>query len=189
LPCVAFCGGGSQTRPRFFLPVGFTFSNMGDKSMSTPYYVRQATLDDIPILVAYRRAMFESMGVQDAARLTAMCEATRSYLGDALPSGVYRGWVAEADGRVIASGGLVIQAMPPSPRNMDGRQGYIMNVYTEPAWRNRGVATAIVTTILDYLREINVPVVTLHASEAGRPLYQRMGFVATNEMRLVFGGK
>jgi ribosomal protein S18 acetylase RimI-like enzyme len=90
---------------------------------------------------------------------------------------------------VIASGGLVIHTLPPGPRNMDGREGYIMNIYTVPAWRRRRVATAIVVAILDYLHEIGVPVATLHATDAGRLVYEKLGFKPTNEMRLLMNGK
>ena len=113
--------------------------------MSAPYIVRPATVDDIPYLAAFRRAMFASMGV-------------------------------------------VIQRMPPSPRNMDGRQAYIMNIYTLPEWRHHGMATAIMQAILDYLHGLGVPVATLHATDAGRPIYQRFGFAPTNEMRLMLNG-
>lgn len=156
--------------------------------MNSAYHVRPATTDDIPILVSYRRSMFESMGVGDETALASMCEAMSRYLREAMPGGAYHGWVAEADGEVVASGGLVINLLPPSPRNMDGRQGYIMNIYTAPAWQRRGVASAIVKTILDYLQVLGVPVATLHATEDGRPLYEQFGFKPTNEMRLVMKG-
>ena len=153
--------------------------------MTTTYSVRWATVQDIPALVAYRRAMFESMGVQDAGVLERMCAAMATYLEQALPSEEYLGWVAEAGGEVIASGGAVIHRLPPGPRNMDGREGYLMNIYTVPEWRGRGVATAVVQTILDYLHANGIPVATLHATPAGRPIYEHLGFQDTNEMRLV----
>jgi GNAT superfamily N-acetyltransferase len=129
--------------------------------------------------------MFESMGVQDPGVLDRMCAAMTGYLQDALPSGDYLGWVADAGGEVIASGGVVIHRLPPGPRNMDGREGYVMNIYTIPDWRRQGVATAIVQTILDHLKAQGIPVATLHATPVGRPLYERLGFASTNEMRLV----
>jgi len=153
--------------------------------MTPTYRVRAATTDDIPTLVAYRRAMFESMGDFDDDRLSAMCTAMSDYLRQAIPSGEYHGWVAEADGQIIASGGLVIRVLPPSPRNLDGREGYILNIYTVPAWRRRGVATTIMKVILDYLQQMGIPVATLHASPAGRPIYEKLGFQPTNEMRSI----
>jgi GNAT superfamily N-acetyltransferase len=153
--------------------------------MRPDLFVRTATAADIPVLVSYRRSMFESMGISDAAALTLMCDAMSRYLNQAIPAGEYLGWVAEADGAVVASGGLVIHRLPPSPRNMDGREGYIMNIYTVPAWRRKGAATAIVKTILDYLRALGVPVATLHATQDGRLVYEQFGFQPTNEMRLI----
>jgi GNAT superfamily N-acetyltransferase len=156
--------------------------------MSASFRVRSATIDDIPYLVAYRRAMFESMSFQHEHILAAMSAAMTEYLARAIPSGEYHGWVAEANGDVIASGGMVIHYLPPSPRNMDGREAYIMNIYTVPAWRAQGVATAIMQAILEYIDRLGIPVVTLHASAAGRPIYEKLGFEPTNEMRLLRNG-
>jgi len=75
--------------------------------------------------------------------------------------------------------------LPPSPRNVDGREGYILNIYTVPSWRRRGVARAIMCAILDYVRERSIAVATLHATPDGRPLYEAFGFQSTNEMRLI----
>lgn len=153
--------------------------------MDLPYRVRPAVIEDIPHLVAYRRAMFQSMGIVDQATLDSMCQAMTRYLTRAMPGGDYLGWVAEAGDGVIASGGLVIHTLPPGPRNMDGREGYIVNIYTVPEWRRLGVATAIVGAILAHLKSIGVPVATLHATPAGRLMYERLGFQATNEMRVI----
>jgi ribosomal protein S18 acetylase RimI-like enzyme len=51
-------------------------------------------------------------------------------------------------------------------------------------WRRRGVAEALMRAILDTLAERGIRRVVLHASDDGRSLYQRLGFVPTNEMRL-----
>ncbi len=41
-------------------------------------------------------------------------------------------------------------------------------------------------TILDWLKQRGFRAVNLHASAEGRPLYEKLGFEATNEMRLKF---
>jgi predicted acetyltransferase len=67
---------------------------------------------------------------------------------------------------------------------LSGCVGYVMNVVTVPTYRRRGIARRVMTDILRWLAEQGVEHVTLHATEAGRPLYQELGFVASNEMRL-----
>jgi hypothetical protein len=37
---------------------------------------------------------------------------------------------------------------------------------------------------LDHCREQEIAIATLHASDEGRPLYEALGFKATNEMRM-----
>lgn len=59
-----------------------------------------------------------------------------------------------------------------------------MNVYTEPAQRGQGLARRLVAMALDYCRAEGIPMAALHASDAGRPIYEAMGFSETGEMRL-----
>ncbi len=147
------------------------------------YNLRPATLADLADVVRLRRRMFESMGVTDTAALDAADVACVDYFAQAIPVGIYRGWVVEAAGRVVASAGYVIDRHPPGPGNLTGRIGYIMNLYVEPAHRRRGLARRLMETILDHLRAEGVGVLALHATEMGRPLYERLGFAASNEMR------
>jgi ribosomal protein S18 acetylase RimI-like enzyme len=62
----------------------------------------------------------------------------------------------------------------------------ILNVYTEPEFRHRGIARQIMLVILDAIKARGLRGVNLHASAEGRPLYEKLGFEATNEMRLKF---
>jgi GNAT superfamily N-acetyltransferase len=59
----------------------------------------------------------------------------------------------------------------------------IVNVYTEPTWRGRGIARALMQALMDWADTAGCDRVLLHASDAGRPLYQSLGFAPTNEMR------
>ena len=66
---------------------------------------------------------------------------------------------------------------------MRGPQGLVVNVYTERAWRRRGVADALMRELLRWCSGNGVESIVLHASGEGRPLYQKLGFTPTNEMR------
>jgi ribosomal protein S18 acetylase RimI-like enzyme len=65
-----------------------------------------------------------------------------------------------------------------------GPEAIILNVYVEPAWRRRGVGEALMRSLLRALAERKVTRIVLHASDDGRRLYERLGFVSTNEMLL-----
>jgi len=73
----------------------------------------------------------------------------------------------------------------PRPSDLTRRLAYLHSVYTELAHRRRGLARRIVETALETCRAQGLRRLMLHASEEGRPLYDSLGFLPTNEMRLV----
>jgi ribosomal protein S18 acetylase RimI-like enzyme len=153
--------------------------------------VRPATAADIAHLAHHRAAMFRDMGKLASDQEEALRTATVSYLRDALETGEYVGWVAEATGTSSAIGGAgaQIRSILPRPRPGSeelelGPEAIVLNVYVEPAWRRRGVADALMRAVLDGLARRGIRRIVLHASVEGRRLYERLGFVATNEMRL-----
>jgi len=153
--------------------------------MSLPqgYAVRRATNDDINILAAHRRAMFVDMGYQDAAALDAMAAKCRPWLLTRMNRGEYLAWLATApDQSVVAGSGLWLMDWIPHMVG-SGPRGNILNVYTEVAFRRRGLARELMKAAMQWCRSNGVDVVVLHATPDGRGLYESMGFRGTNEMR------
>jgi GNAT superfamily N-acetyltransferase len=50
-------------------------------------------------------------------------------------------------------------------------------MYTLPAWRGRGVGSALIETIIAHFKATRVRRIWLHATEQGRPIYAKAGFV------------
>ena len=151
--------------------------------------IREARVEDAPVILHHRRSMFRDMGEGTVAELDGMAALTGSWLARSLADGSYKGWLAMDDGRVVGGGGVLLCPWPASPKDRILRRAIILNVYTEPDCRHRGIARQIMRTILEWLRGQGFASVSLHASDEGRPLYEQLGFVATNEMRLRFREK
>jgi GNAT superfamily N-acetyltransferase len=60
--------------------------------------------------------------------------------------------------------------------------GWIAMVLVEEAYRHRGIATRLVQHALDYLAGQGVTSVRLDATPLGRPVYERLGFVARYDL-------
>ncbi|HXQ22618.1 MAG TPA: GNAT family N-acetyltransferase [Candidatus Acidoferrales bacterium] len=156
--------------------------NNGD---GAEYVVRAAIHADAAVIAHHRAAMFRDMGLIPDDEVPAHETASRAYLAMALPSGEYLGWVVEVSGEVVAGGGVLVRRMLPRPGwPQGGEEAYVLNMYTEPAHRRRGLARALMETILAWCRARLITRVSLHASDDGRPLYESLGFLPTNEMRL-----
>ena len=129
--------------------------------------------------------MFAEIGWKDEGVLDRMESGSAQYLREALPGGTYRAWMAETDqGEVVSGGGIALVPWPGSPDFPAPQRGWILGIYTEPAYRRKGIARQIMEAILAWCRSEGFGYVSLHASKDGRALYEVMGFKPTNEMRI-----
>ena len=170
--------------PNLYDPEHVTTANptRAQEDPVSEWTIRPGTLDELDDLIMLRRSLFEAMGYEDPEVLAQTDEACRTYFARQMPSGDFRVWVAEAGGDPIASIGLVVHSVPPSPGNLSGRVGYIMNLVTTPAFRRQGIARALMENALRTLHDEGVPIATLHATADGRPLYERLGFTADTHL-------
>lgn len=155
--------------------------------MSLPegFTIRRASTSDLEILVAHRRAMFGDMGYNDDVALSSMSAKFRVWLLAHMNEGDYVAWLVIApDGSIAAGAGLWLMDWPPHMIGQGTRRGNILNVYTAESFRRRGLARELMEVVLRWCRENEVDTIILHASPAGKNLYQSMGFAPTNEMRL-----
>jgi len=152
---------------------------------SPEIHFRVATPLDRDVILHHRRSMFRDMGEGTPAELDAMVADTAPWLEHALADGSYRAWLAHTTaGQVAAGGGVLVSRWPARPGDPNTRRALILNVYTEPEFRKRGLARQVMLLIISWLKEQGLRTVYLHASDDGRPLYAALGFQPTNEMRL-----
>lgn len=152
--------------------------------------IRCADQGDAAVIARHRVEMFRDMGrIPNEVLAQELLEESQIAIAAALGDGSYLGWLAiNGDGPVVAGAGVHLK--PHLPRIApDGSRvalslvPLVVNVYTEPAWRKRGIARVIMSTLMQWARETGYDQVVLHASDAGRPLYTSLGFTPTNEMR------
>src|SRR5689334_4274123 len=145
--------------------------------------IRRACAEDLRHILDHRVAMLEEMGFGDAGVLDCVEAVSREYCTEALRAGTYVGWLAEdGNGQVLGGGGIVVAAWPGYPGENHAKRAWILNMYTEPEARRRGVARRLMQMMVEWCRIEGYGSVSLHASAAGRPVYESFGFKSTNEM-------
>jgi GNAT superfamily N-acetyltransferase len=144
--------------------------------------LRRATLADAPTITRHRHLMFADNNFATDAHLSAMDAAFHPWLLTHLAANTYIGLFLEEDGQILAGAGIFLMEFPPHWMHFEPRRAYLLNFYTSPEARGRGFAKQLVKASLDECRRLNVDVVTLHASQYGRPIYEKLGFTPTTEM-------
>ncbi len=139
--------------------------------------------------------MWQDMGDVPPDLFEPLRAKAKSYIREALASGDYVGSLATSRQRPKPSSpvpGFICatqcfirsSAAALQLESREARLGTVLNVFTEPEWRRRGVAGLLMQRIINWSRDAGLDGLTLHAADAGRTLYEKLGFVATNEMRL-----
>ncbi len=159
---------------------------MSETNVEDKHKFRLATPDDAPTITQHRYKMFVAMGHDPEQTRRAVFEVGHDeWVRAKIERGEYLGIMAENEqGEVIAGAGLWLIEWIPGPNAPNGLTGYVCNVFTEEAYRGKGIARRMMEMILDECRRRKLKRVSLHASDFGRPLYESMGFKHTNEMRL-----
>src|SRR5262245_23925427 len=119
------------------------------------YVIRRAGVDDAPVIARHRVAMFRDMGqVPNDAMAKELLELSTPALAATLRDGSYVGWLAlDSNGEIIAGAGVHIKPQLPRPsadRIAVTPVPLVVNVYTEPAWQRRGLARALMTTLMQW---------------------------------------
>jgi GNAT superfamily N-acetyltransferase len=129
--------------------------------------------------------MFEDMGHTGDPVLAAAEPLYTLWLKERLKNGRYLAWFITTDGGVAAGAGLWLLDWPAGILGTEPFRGYILNVYTEPAFRKRGYARRLVEAIMAHCTAEGIRVIGLHSSMEGRSVYEALGFKPTNEMRFI----
>lgn len=155
-----------------------------EKPMKLTY--RRASLKDLELLTDTRVEILRAVnGLGPEVDMSEVRRQSRRYYQEALPAGRHTAYLAFDGDRFMGAGGISYFQVMPNFHNPSGQKGYIMNIYTDPAYRRRGVARRTLDLLIQDARDRGVTAVSLEASDMGRPLYEAYGFVPMeHEMEL-----
>ena len=150
-----------------------------------------AGLDRLELLVATRIEVLRAANqLEEGADMSRVEAESRAYYQRALADGSHTAYLAFEGDAFVGAGGVSYFQVMPTWHNPTGRKAYIMNMYVRPEHRRRGIATGLLDRLVDDARQKGVTAISLEATEMGRPLYEKYGFVTMlHEMELPMDGK
>ncbi len=146
--------------------------------------VRRATFDDLTLLVRHRRGMWEAIADIPKKGLDAADAVYRRWARARMRSDRFVGFIVEDDGEAVASGCVWLMDVQPRPNWRGTTAAYLLSMFTEPRHRGKGHATRVVRAAVRWAKSRGIPVMLLHASRFGEPIYTAEGFEPTTEMRI-----
>lgn len=135
--------------------------------------LRRATAKDIPALCEMRKRQLVDEGLRPDTHID---DELRAYFETSLANDTLAEWVYEDEGVIVATAAMAFMPFPPTFSNPIGTRAYVTNMYTAPSHRGMGIATRMLPLLIDEAKQRGIRKVLLHASQMGRPLYERQGF-------------
>lgn len=151
--------------------------------MDTTTTVRPASAADIDALVELRERMLVELGSDDGARLASLATSSAEWLARAFSEDRAAGWLAHRDGVVVGGITVILTETLPQYRSLRGRVATILGLFVAPEERGAGLASDLVSGALAHARRWEADVVVLHSAAKALPIYERLGFIPTKEMR------
>lgn len=150
--------------------------------------IREAGADEDAVLVAHYRALWDSYGTDPADYAADADAITQGFIDAARADGGMAVFHAHVDGALAGSAACnpLRPRYPEVLRPEKRLHGYIWSVWVDPAFRGRGIGEALVRACMAHLQGLGCTTVVLNASDAGVPLYSRLGFAMATEMRHEF---
>ncbi|MBQ6481469.1 MAG: GNAT family N-acetyltransferase [Anaerolineaceae bacterium] len=134
---------------------------------------RTATIEDIREISELRKKQIQDEGQKPTIDID---EDLYRYFEKYMRSGELIEWIAEDEGKIIATTAIVFMDFPPSFTNKTGRTGYVANVYTADEYRGRGIAGQLLDKVEEEAKKRGITKLLLHASELGRKAYIKSGY-------------
>lgn len=137
--------------------------------------IRKATLNDIDELIELRIEFMSQLNKNVQVTKEFIVEL-QAYFEEHLRDDSFVAWVAVDNDEIIAASAVCFYTVPPSFKNITGKNAYIMNVYTREDYRRRGIGAKLFEKTIEEARIHGCRKIHLSATKDGAPLYEKFNF-------------
>ena len=139
---------------------------------------RKTTKADMKILMKLRLEM-----LREVNGLSGEYEYAENFISESrryFESGEQTTVIASDGETLVGCASLSYTWIMPTFSHPTGNRAHLMNVYTRADYRRRGISKKMVEILIDEAKENGVTEISLDATEMGRPLYESLGFKASD---------
>ncbi|MCR5539942.1 MAG: GNAT family N-acetyltransferase [Ruminococcus sp.] len=141
---------------------------------------KRADLSDLDMLVSSRiKVLIAANKLPEDTDMSLIEQQSRDYYKQSLADGTHTAYLVYDGDDIIAAGGVSYYRVMPTCDVPTGRKAYIMNMYTDPRYRRQGIAYKTLSLLVEDAKSKGVDFISLEATDTGRPLYEKFGFVGT----------
>ncbi len=139
--------------------------------------IRLVGESDIPLMSATRIAyLTEMQGERIESYKQELQQNLQHFFTQSIKEGNFFALLAEYEGTVVSYGGMILKKIPGDFNQSTYLEGDILNMYTLPEYRRKGISSRILEELLKEAKTMGVSKVALHCSKDGEPLYRKYGF-------------
>lgn len=135
---------------------------------------QKLTEDKIDIFVQMRINQLREEGATDDIDLA---PALKDYYARHMADGTFVSWIALDGDKIVGTSGMSFVEKPPYFGCPSGRIGLLSSMFTDPAYRRKGIARELLSRVVEEARAYGCGTVQITASDMGVLLYTSFGFV------------
>ena len=138
---------------------------------------RKLNKNDLDVFIKMRINQLREEGAKEDIDLTS---ALRDYYLQHLLDGTFISWLALDNDRIIGTSGMSIVEKPPYFGCPSGKIGLLSSMFTDKAYRRKGIAKTLLSKVVDEAEKQGCGTVQITASDMGVLLYSDFGFEKNN---------
>ncbi|WP_418750281.1 GNAT family N-acetyltransferase [Frisingicoccus sp.] len=143
---------------------------------------KRATIEDINVLTTTRIEVLRAANkLSEDTDMSEVEKQSYNYYQRALCDGSHIAYLVFNENRFVGAGDVSFFQVMPTYHNPSGNKAYIMNMYTNPEYRRKGIAYKTLDMLIRDVKNKGITAISLEATDMGRPLYEKYGFVKMND--------
>lgn len=135
---------------------------------------RKLNVEDLDTFIEMRICQLREEGAKEDIDLR---PALRDYYDRHMADGTFVSWLAVDGDKIVGTSGMSFVEKPPYFGCPNGKIGLLSSMFTDKAYRRKGIAKELLSRVVNEAKEYGCGSVQITASDMGVLLYSDFGFV------------